>query len=53
LLWSAKVLIVMAVGDSKAEALRAALEGQNPAGRIGEGDAAVEWYADREAASLV
>jgi len=52
LLWSAKLLIVMAVGQSKAEALRAALQGQNPAGRIGEGDAAVEWYADREAASL-
>ncbi len=53
LLWSAKLIVVMATGASKAPALASCLEGDNPAGRLSEGDAVVEWHVDREAASRV
>ena len=53
LLWSAKVLMVLAVGDNKAKALRDSMEGKTPAGRLVEGDAEVEWHVDKAAASLV
>ncbi len=53
LLWKARLLIVLVVGAAKASAVRASFQGTTPAGRLGEGDAAVEWYLDREAASLV
>jgi 6-phosphogluconolactonase len=53
LLWSARLLLLMAVGRAKAQALEAAFEGATPAGRLGEGEARVEWYVDKEAASLV
>lgn len=53
LLWSARVLVVLTTGEAKAEALRDSFAGKTPAGRLGEGDAEVKWFIDREAASLV
>jgi len=53
LLWRARLLIVLAVGVSKAPAVRASFEGTTPAGRLGDGRAEVEWYLDRDAASLL
>lgn len=51
LLWHASLVIVLAVGANKATAVKASFEGSTPAGRVGEGDAVVEWYLDRESAS--
>jgi 6-phosphogluconolactonase len=53
LLWSARLLMVVVVGVGKAGAVRASFEKTTPAGLLGEGDAEVEWYLDREAASLL
>lgn len=53
LLWRARLLCVIAVGEGKAQALADSLGGKTPAGRIGDGDAAVEWHVDAAAASLV
>jgi 6-phosphogluconolactonase len=53
LLRTARLLIVLAVGEAKATAVRASFEGTTPAGRLDEGKAEVEWYMDREAASLL
>lgn len=54
LLWSARRLIVLTAGESKAPALRDAFDGvPNPIGQIDEGDAEVEWHVDRAAASLL
>jgi 6-phosphogluconolactonase len=53
LLWRARLLMVLAVGQSKAEAVKASFEGTTPAGRLGDGEAKVEWHLDREAASLL
>jgi 6-phosphogluconolactonase len=53
LLWSAELLLVVAVGTGKATALKTTFEGDTPAGMLDGGDASVEWYVDREAASLV
>lgn len=53
LLWKARLLIVMVVGPGKAAALKASFDYETPAGRLGDGDAEVEWYVDREAASLI
>lgn len=54
LLWRARRLMVLTAGEGKAPALRDAFEGvANPIGRIGGGDAEVEWHVDRSAASLV
>jgi 6-phosphogluconolactonase len=53
LLWSAKLVIVQAEGESKAAAVRDSFAGLTPAGRLGEGDAVVEWHVDRAAASLL
>ena len=53
LLWAAELLLVLVVGESKAEALAESFAGRTPAGRLGEGDGKVEWYADVAAASLV
>lgn len=53
LLWSSRRLIVITAGESKAEALRDSFAGITPAGRIGEGDAEVEWHVDTAAASLL
>jgi len=54
MLWRARRLMVLTAGEGKAPALRDALEGvPNPIGRIGGGDAEVEWHVDRAAASLL
>ena len=53
LLWTARLLIVLVVGQAKAHALKASFEGSTPASRLGDGEARVEWYLDKEAASLV
>ena len=53
LLWSASVVCLIVVGESKATALHDSMEGNTPAGRVGEGDATVEWHVDTAAASLV
>ena len=49
----AKHLIVLATGENKAEALRDSRGGTTPAGRLGDGDAEVEWHLDTAAASLL
>jgi 6-phosphogluconolactonase len=54
LLWRARRLLVITAGERKAPALRDAFEGTStPIGRIGEGDAEVEWHVDRSAVSLL
>jgi 6-phosphogluconolactonase len=53
LLWSARLLMVLVVGTNKAVALKASFEGGTPAGRLGDGNAEVEWHVDRAAASLL
>ncbi|MFQ5521990.1 MAG: 6-phosphogluconolactonase [Acidimicrobiia bacterium] len=53
LLWSARRLMVLAVGERKAEALKESLDGTTPAGRLMEGEAEVEWHVDTAAASLI
>jgi 6-phosphogluconolactonase len=53
LLWRARHLLVITTGESKAEAVRDSFAGNTPAGRIGEGNAEVEWHVDQAAASLV
>ena len=45
--------MIVTCGPSKAEAVAACFTGDKPAGRLGEGDAEVEWYVDKEAASLI
>jgi len=53
-LWRARRLMVVTTGEQKAPALHDAFEGTStPVGRIGEGDAEVEWHVDRAAASLL
>lgn len=51
LLWRARRLMVMAVGGEKAEAIEDSFAGKTPAGRLGDGDAEVEWHVDSAAAS--
>jgi 6-phosphogluconolactonase len=53
LLWRARLLMVLVVGAGKAAALKASFDYETPAGRLGDGDAEVEWYVDREAASHI
>jgi 6-phosphogluconolactonase len=53
LLWMARLIVVMVTGSSKAPALAECLQGDQPGGMLGDGDATVEWHVDREAASLV
>jgi 6-phosphogluconolactonase len=53
LLWRARLLMVLVVGATKAAALKASFDYETPAGRLGDGDAEVEWYVDRGAASLI
>jgi 6-phosphogluconolactonase len=53
LLWRANMLCVIVVGEGKAQALADSLDGNTPAGRVGDGDAVVEWHVDQAAASLV
>jgi 6-phosphogluconolactonase len=53
LIWSAALVVVVALGVEKAGALKASFEGGTPAGRLSEAEGVVEWYVDREAASLL
>ena len=53
LLWSARLVLVQAQGEGKAAAVRDSFAGLTPAGRLGEGEAVVEWHVDRAAASLI
>jgi len=53
LLWAAEHVIFLVVGAGKAEALRDSFAGKTPAGKVGEGDAQVEWHVDTAAASLL
>lgn len=53
LLWRANRLLVLTTGESKAPALRDSFAGTTPAGRIGTGEANVEWHVDQHAASLL
>ncbi len=50
-LWRARRLMVLAVGSEKAEAIEESFAGKTPAGRLGDGDAEVEWHVDSAAAS--
>lgn len=53
LLWTARLLIVQATGEGKAAAVRDSLKGETPAGRLGDGQAEVEWHIDRAAANYL
>jgi 6-phosphogluconolactonase len=53
MLWRARLLMVLVVGESKAAALEDSLAGNTPAGRLDEGEAKVEWHVDTAAASLL
>ena len=53
LLWSARLLMVVVVGENKAVAVKDSFEKETPAGHLGDGDAVVEWYVDQDAASLL
>lgn len=53
LIWAARRVLVLVTGAHKAQAVKASLEGASPAGRLGGGEAEVEWHVDRAAASLV
>jgi len=53
LLHSARLIMVLTVGLDKALAVKASFEGHTPAGRLGDGEAVVEWHTDHEAASLL
>ncbi len=53
MLWRAQLLMVLVVGEKKSGALRDSLAGETPAGRLGEGQAKVEWHVDAAAASLL
>lgn len=52
-LWRSQRLLVITAGKQKAPALRDSFAGTTPAGRIGDGDAEVEWHVDTAAASLL
>lgn len=49
---TAKVVFLV-TGEAKAVALRNSLDGETPAGRVGDGRATVVWHVDRAAASLL
>jgi len=53
LLWVATHIIFLVVGEAKSEALRDSFAGKTAAGRVGEGDAEIEWHVDTSAASLL
>ena len=53
LLWRARILVMITAGEAKAGAVRDSFQGLTPAGRLGDGDAEVEWHVDRAAASLL
>lgn len=51
LLNTARRIYFLVVGEAKAAALEASLEGATPAGRVGGSETKVEWHVDRHAAS--
>jgi 6-phosphogluconolactonase len=53
LLWQAHLVIVVTLGLEKAAALKESFENGTPAGRLKEAKGDVEWYVDRDAASLL
>jgi 6-phosphogluconolactonase len=53
LLNSAERIIFVVVGQSKAEALKASLAGDSPAGKVDGTNTEIEWHVDRQAASLL
>ena len=53
LLWAARLILIQVVGANKAEAVAASLAGETPAGRLGEGEAEVEWHIDEAAAASI
>jgi 6-phosphogluconolactonase len=53
LLWKARLVMVLATGSNKARAVAESFTNRTPAGQLARGEAAVEWYLDREAASLL
>lgn len=53
LLWSANVVLVVALGIEKAAALKASFEDGTPAGQLDKAEGVVEWYVDQDAASLL
>lgn len=53
LLWSANLVLVVTLGIEKAAALKASFENGTPAGQLSEAEGVVEWYVDRDAASLL
>lgn len=53
LLWRATLILVVTLGVEKAGALKASFEGGTPAGQLSEAEGVVEWYVDRDAASLL
>lgn len=53
LLWRASLVMVVTLGVEKAGALKASFEDGTPAGQLSEAEGAVEWYVDRDAASLL
>lgn len=53
LLWRARLVLVQVSGVEKAEAVGASLAGETPAGRLGRGEAEVEWHIDKAAASSI
>jgi 6-phosphogluconolactonase len=48
---TARRIVFLVVGESKAQALEASLAGDTPAGRVGGDETRVEWHVDRSAAS--
>jgi len=53
LLWRARVVMLLVVGERKAQAVAESVAGQTPAGRLRDGEAEVEWHLDASAASLL
>lgn len=50
---TARRIVFLVVGETKARALEASLAGETPAGRVGGSETRVEWHVDRSAASLL
>ncbi len=53
LIWRAHLILLVALGAEKAGALKASFENGTPAGHLKEAEGVVEWYVDRDAASLL
>ena len=53
LIWRAHLILLVTLGVEKAGALKASFENGTPAGHLKEAEGVVEWYVDRDAASLL